>query len=346
MFTIDREQKKLRELLEKRSLNVLERFKKATISNLSYPGLIAMLENVNGYWKDFQRPALTQLSCEAVGGQPEEADDASLIISLAAAGMGIHDDIIDKSENKHFRITTLGRYGIDNALLVGDLLIIKGLFLAHEYLDKVCPGTKKDLILEALKSFVLEIYEGELVDITCRKKIDTDPEYYTSIMWKLAADGEACARIGAILGGGSESEIEALAKFGRHICFIVNLGDQVRDTLNQEGTLPQRLEHESIPLPILYATKASTDAFQRIQSILEKPSIADYTADIRKICWETRSMSYVYCLGRKHGKDALHELEFLKASTARDSLAQQLKLALRDIKRARDFEARYVKCLG
>ena len=35
-----------------------------------------MLGNVNGYWKDlYQRPALAQLCCEAVGGQSDAVDD-------------------------------------------------------------------------------------------------------------------------------------------------------------------------------------------------------------------------------------------------------------------------------
>ncbi len=70
---------------------------------------------------------MTVYSCEAVGGRVSMAKEAGLMITLTAAGMGIHDDIIDKSQNKHFRETILGLHEIDNALLVGDLLLIKGL---------------------------------------------------------------------------------------------------------------------------------------------------------------------------------------------------------------------------
>ncbi len=43
------------------------------------------------------------------------------MVTLTSAGGGIHDDIIDRSVNKHFRNTVYGLYGLNSALLVGDL---------------------------------------------------------------------------------------------------------------------------------------------------------------------------------------------------------------------------------
>lgn len=343
MFRIDRDQKKLRIMLEERSRKVLEKFKVSTISGTSFDRLIAMLGNVNSYWKDYQRPALAQLCCEAVGGQSDAADDVSVGVALAVAGMGIHDDIIDKSENKHFRETLLGRYGLDNALLVGDLLIIKGLFMSHEYLDKTCPANKKSLVFDALRNFIIEIYEGELMDITCRKKLDTEPSDYVKIIGKLASDGEACSRIGAILGGGSESEVEALAAFGRCLGIIVNLREEVSDVLNLEGNLPNRIKNESVPLPLLYAAKTSKEIFQQIQFIFNEPSIAEHTKELRTICWKTRSISYIYDLANKQAKEARAKLDTLPDSYAKKTLALTLRLSLNNIKRASSFEAKYIK---
>jgi geranylgeranyl diphosphate synthase, type I len=345
MLTIDRERKKLIDQLQIRSQTVLEKFKQTTTSNLSYPELITMLETVNGYWHDYQRPALAQLSCEAVGGNPKNTDDAILMVSLAAAGMGIHDDILDKSDYKHFRKTILGRYKVDNALLVGDLIIIKGLLAAHEYLDRTCPQNCKRQIFESLQNFIFEIYEGEIMDITCRKKL-SKPQFYESIMYKLATDGEACARIGAILGGGSVKEIKALSIFGRNLAFILNLGEEVKDTLNQEGNLSHRLKYESVPLPILKAAEVSPDAAVRLELILRQPECDENTEEIRMLCWQTHSMTYVFGLGKKYGKEALAALETLTTSSARDSLIQQLKGALKYLKKASEFEKTYLKCFG
>jgi geranylgeranyl diphosphate synthase type I len=343
---VDPNQKKLTMMLEKRSREVLERFSQEAVSGLSYPKLISMMEDVKAYWKDTQRPALTSFSCEAVGGQPSMAADASLIITLAAAGMGIHDDIIDKSENKHFRETILGRHSLDNALLVGDLLIIKGLSYSRKFLGKNCSPKKRGAVLEALQNFVFEIYEGELMDISCRKNLDTDLEYYSKIMWKLTADAEACARIGAILGGGSENDIQALAEFGRRLGFIIHLAEELRDSLNVEGGLPHRIEYESVPLPILYAAKSSKETYFEVKSIIQKPPNAKLVSDLMKLCWKTKAVNYVYNLAKQNASEAAQKLELLTPSLARDALKLMMKVPLTYIKGEHYIETRYLKLNG
>ena len=95
-------------VINERGQKILERFGQVAVSGVNNPELLSILEEVKGYWRDVSRPALTSFSCEAVGGQPEMADDAGLMFTLASAGIGIHDDIIDKSPNKHFRMTITG----------------------------------------------------------------------------------------------------------------------------------------------------------------------------------------------------------------------------------------------
>ena len=89
---------------------ILERtfskFRQVSVSGVTNSDLLTVLQNVNDYWKDPLRPALTSLSCEAVGGTFELATDASVMFALVSAGFGIHDDIIDKTSIKHFRKTS------------------------------------------------------------------------------------------------------------------------------------------------------------------------------------------------------------------------------------------------
>ena len=343
---VDPNRKKLTIILEKKSRTVLAKFRQETVLGISHPQSISILKDVNTYWKDLQRPSLTSFSCEAVGGQSSVAEEAGLMITLAAAGMGIHDDIIDKSESKHFKETILGRHGIDNALLVGDLLIIKGLTYSQKFLGETCEPRTKAAVLEALQNFIFEIYEGELMDVLCRQNLETEPEYYTKIIWKLTSDAEACARIGAILGGGSEDEIRSLAEFGRKLGFIIHLGEELRDLLNVEGNLPHRLVYESVPLPILYAAKHSKDAHEQIKSIIHGSDIAPHVSDLIKLCWKTKAVSYIYDLAKQNSKQAIQKLESLKPSIARDNLALMMKVSLTYIKRERYVENRYLRLLN
>ena len=129
-----------------------------------------MVNDVTCYWKDTYRAVLASLSCEAVGGNPDDTEDISLSITLLAAGLGIHDDIIDRSKDKHFRRTIFGTYGLDNSLLTGELYIVKALAATRNLIIHGYPPDKVAFVLDALEQFFIEVWEGEYLETLCRKE--------------------------------------------------------------------------------------------------------------------------------------------------------------------------------
>jgi geranylgeranyl diphosphate synthase type I len=312
---------KLNTLIGERSKTILEKFGHVAVSNVKEPRLLAALEDVKSYWRDLNRPTLTSFSCEAVGGNPELAENAALMFTLASAGFGIHDDILDKSSNKHLRMTILGLHGADTALLVGDLLIVKAWAVAQEILRKNLNTLKIADVLEAYGNLSVEICEAEFMETRCRRKVDTDLDYYENVLWREMAETEACCRIGAMLGDGKPSEVEALSQFGRRLGFISRLADEVEDCLNMKGDLPHRIMYESVPLPLLYAAKSSNERFARISKIVEKKSIAP--SDVKSLlraCFETEAFEYVRNLAKKKEEESNLNLGFLRSSIARSVL--------------------------
>ena len=95
------------------------------------------------------------------------------------------------------------------------------------------------------------------MEIYCRKNINIDLQYYNKAMWKLGCDLELCTRIGAIIGNGMQREIDLLGEYGANLGYILRLSEDIKDTLNKFGNLPHRLQHESVPLPLLLASKCS-----------------------------------------------------------------------------------------
>jgi geranylgeranyl pyrophosphate synthase len=325
--------KKLAVKMEERSRKTLERFGQVSVSGVNHSQLLSILADVKAYWKDNFRPALTSFSCEAVGGQPEAADDVSLMITLMGAGLGIHDDIIDKSLNKHFRTTILGLHGVDDALLVGELFIVKALTQVREMVRKADNPKKIENIIEVYEGFFLEVWEGEFMETLCRRNLDTELKHYERILWMSAADTEACTRLGAILGGGSKIEVEALAEVGRRLGFLHRLADDVKDSLNWEGNLPWRLENESVPLPILYAAKSSKENYLKIKSILEQfPITPSDIRNVLEICFETDAFNYVLSMAKQNAMQATRKLRLLKKSGAKNALALMVEDAMANVK--------------
>ncbi len=140
--------KELTVLMRERGLKVLEKFEQVIFSGVEHSELLSILRDLKDLWRDVYRPALTSFSCEAVGGKPEAAITVSLMITLGGAGLGIHDDIIDRSSTKHFRRRILGLHGPDNALIVGDLLIGKILTAIQEIIRETNQPNKVEDIIE------------------------------------------------------------------------------------------------------------------------------------------------------------------------------------------------------
>jgi geranylgeranyl pyrophosphate synthase len=323
--------KELSSLLQDRSKNVLSRFGYAINQGITIPELKQMLTNVNRYWKDILRPSLTSLCCEAVGGPQNITYNASLMVTLISAGMGIHDDIIDKSTNKHFRMTLSGLWGPDKALVVGDLLIVKALSAIRE-LAKQCDPTKSDLIISAYEAAFVEMCEGELIEISSRKKLDTTLEQCNNFLWKFGADTEVCAKIGATLGNGSQEQIDALAQFGRRLGYSFRLAGELKDCLNIEGNLPERLLNESVPLPILFADHASRENHQKIESILNHPKVS--SSDIKAIlelCFSTNAFDYIKNISQQNTEVGKEMLTTLPLTNTRNALTRLLDQYMKDI---------------
>jgi geranylgeranyl diphosphate synthase type I len=317
-------------LMKERAKRVLERFGEIAVLGITDPALISIVEDVKKYWKDNFRPAFTSLCCEAVGGQPEAADNISLMITLASAGGGIHDDLIDKSRNKHFRMTILGLHGPDYALLVGDLFILKGWMMAKDVITQTCPREKLVNIIEVFSKWTIEVCEAEFREISCRKNLSTEVEDYEEILRKSMADVEACAKLGAIIGSGSQLEVESLGNFGGCIGFLYRILNDVNDTFNKEFDLQNRLNFESVPLPILYAAKHGKK--NQIKSIINKSSIKNEDSlKLKKICVNTGAFDYIQQRAIEEKRKASKMLEPLSASEAQNTLKLIINQRLSEI---------------
>jgi len=313
-------QKELKELFRVRGANALKRFEQVIFSGIENPQLLSILEDVKEIWKDGYRPTLTSLSCEAVGGKSEDTTVVNLMIALAGAGIGIHDDIIDQSIIKRFRKTILGLHGIEGTLLAGDLLIVKGLTAVKEIVKKGYQPKKVADIINVLQQHYFEICEGVFMESSWRKNVEIELDFCHQVLWKYGSDGEACTRLGAIAGNGTEREVEALGEYGRRLCYVFRLAQEVKDVFHLEGDLLRRLAHESVPIPILYAAKVSEENTSILKSILKGPITSPDIKTLLELCFETEAFTYVRDIAQKNVDEGIQLLSALKPTKARDFL--------------------------
>ena len=203
------------------------------------------------YWQDLARPSLMSLVCEAVNGNPELTTPIAVPMILISGALDIHDDIIDQSDVKEGRLTVLGKFGRDIALLVGDALLFKGLTLLNEAGRGGIPAVKMRTIVTLINKMFFELGNAEALELQFRGRLDVAPEDYLRIIRMKGADVEAYVRISAVLGGASKNEVESLADYGRLLGMLAILNDDVED-MTDSKELIHRIRYECLPLPMLY----------------------------------------------------------------------------------------------
>jgi geranylgeranyl pyrophosphate synthase len=318
--------------VQKRSQKVQKDLAKIMFKGVTNPSLIEVLNDLKKNQPNFIRTGLTSLSCEAVGGTSELADNFNVMLALACVGVGIHDDIIDNTVYSRLRKSVPALHGSKRALLVGDLLIVKSWGLAQRMIAEKVNNRVIEQLLKVFEKSCIELCEAETDEVLYGRKLNISLKKRQTILWRINGILETCAEGGAIVGGGNKKQVAALGDFGRRLGFILALTDEVKDCLNLDGTLVHRLRNESIPFPMFYSAKSSANASLKIKNLLE--SIAINTSDVQdlvKLCFETGAFVYIQDLASQSKQNAVNSISSMKWNSSLSSLKLLIEKSLEDL---------------
>jgi geranylgeranyl pyrophosphate synthase len=226
---------------------------------LETPAAREALERYAENWNDTIHPALLALSYDAVADETAKVVDLQTVVLFLTAAMDIHDDVIDKSRTKGDKPTIYGKFGEDLAVLLGDALLFEGLMMLQKFQSSTNPESYR-AIMETVNDAFFEVGNAHLIELQLKKKTNVNPKDILNVIEKKAAIFEAICKIGAIVGKGSEKQIDALKTWGRTFGFLVMLREEFIDMFEPEE-LMGRMKNEYLPIPIVYAfkdAKAST----------------------------------------------------------------------------------------
>ena len=167
------------------------------------------------------RPLILMLSAEAVGVPSTKTDLASVAVELLHTESIIHDDIIDEQIKRRDRDSFHKRYGNNTSILSADFVFGIILEIVSRYND---PRVAKELSLAAIK-----MCEGEQRELNMNARKVPWVEYLTVISEKTAVLFQTSSKLGAIIGGGNEEEIDGLAGFGVNLGIAYQIHDDILD---------------------------------------------------------------------------------------------------------------------
>ncbi|HYX56365.1 MAG TPA: polyprenyl synthetase family protein [Nitrososphaeraceae archaeon] len=180
------------------------------------------------------RPLILVLSAESV--MPRMADSlrigehiffAACAIELLHTESVIHDDIIDEENLRRGKPSFHVKYGYNSSILTADFVL--GIILS------IGSKLNNPRVANELSNAAIKMSEGEMMEIKLAEDLKMGEDDYVKVLeQKTASLFEASAKIGAIIGGGKEEEIQAMATFGNLLGIAYQIHDDLIDWNNED----------------------------------------------------------------------------------------------------------------
>jgi geranylgeranyl diphosphate synthase type I len=174
------------------------------------------------------RPILCLLSCQATGGNPNQAVPAAAAIELVHNFSLVHDDIEDKSPLRRRRPTVWKIWGMPQAINTGDGLSVLAHLVMQRLADRGVPPRRVLAALEILDDACLSLTEGQYLDLSFEARLDVDVDQYLSmIRGKTAALFSAAVQLGALVAGSDSESMARYRRFGENLGLAFQIVDDI-----------------------------------------------------------------------------------------------------------------------
>ncbi|TDA34297.1 MAG: polyprenyl synthetase family protein [Hadesarchaea archaeon] len=185
------------------------------------------------------RPCLTLACCEVVGGRAEEVLEAAAAFELLHTFSLIHDDIMDHSDLRRGVKTVHRIWGEPMAILAGDALFAK-VFEALSLNAKRMglEGGKAAHLFQMVSRASFELSRGQAMDMLFSQRPTLrEEEYLEMVALKTGALMRASAASGALLGGGTPSQVKRLGEYGENLGIAFQIQDDILGLVGEEDEL-------------------------------------------------------------------------------------------------------------
>lgn len=180
------------------------------------------------------RPALALMACDLFGGKNEDVLQPALGLEVFHNFTLLHDDLMDEADRRRDKPTVHKLWNPNVAILSGDAMLICAYQLVAKANDKA--------ILELFSRTALEICAGQQYDMEFESRSDvTEEEYLEMIRLKTAVLLACALKVGAMIGGASAADADALYDYGIHIGLAFQLQDDLLDVYGDPKTFGKNI---------------------------------------------------------------------------------------------------------
>ena len=215
------------------------------------------------------RPALTILSNYAVGGEGSRYNSIRMatVMEFLHTATLVHDDIIDDADTRRDRPTVNALYGNQTAVLMGDWLYMSA--FETSLAERSLP------ILDILTAVTRKMTEGELLQLNLLGRTDVSESQYLDVLQRKTAHlFSACCEVGAMLGGATEMQRQALADYGVNLGTAFQLVDDLLDFTAADDALGKAsgvdLIAGKVTLPLIYLLERDNSGREMVETVIRE----------------------------------------------------------------------------
>ena len=142
----------------------------------------------------------------------------------------MHDDIMDRSPLRRGMPTVWKKWSEDTAILSGDVMLID----AYQRIAKA-PRAVMDRVMPLFSRTAAQVCDGQQYDMDFESMEEVPMAEYNKMIGLKTAVLLACsASMGAIIGGASDAECEALYNYGYELGMAFQVADDYLDAFGDE----------------------------------------------------------------------------------------------------------------
>ncbi|MGO6903842.1 polyprenyl synthetase family protein [Rhizobium ruizarguesonis] len=202
------------------------------------------------------RPMLTLASASLFDYRGENHVKLATSVEFMHTATLLHDDVVDESDLRRGKSTARMIWGNQASVLVGDFL------LGQAFRMMVDVGSLD--ALDVLSSAACVIAEGEVLQLSVAKNMETTEDDYLSVIRaKTAALFAAAAEVGPIVAEVGRSGRNALKSYGMNLGLAFQLVDDALDYGGKAADLGKNVGDDfregKITLPVILAYRRGTE---------------------------------------------------------------------------------------
>ena len=282
---------------------------------------VFLINRISGYmttrYGKMLRPRLILLSAKLFGNPNKDTISSAVLVELLHAATLIHDDVVDRAEQ---------RRGIPavHSIWKNKISVLMGDFLFSRVLSNLVRLRNYDA-LDVLSKTAERMSKGELLQMEKNRSNGMDEEtYFKMISDKTASLFSASCEMGTLTTTKSVKHKEAMAQYGEHLGIAFQLKDDLFDftekTIFTGKPVGGDVKENLMTLPVIHSLSSrSRRTGNIVKKLRSKRSKTEYK-DILKFVKDNGGVAYTEEKLLYHSQQAIDSLSTLNGDFNKDAL--------------------------